>query len=90
MHKIFRATGDYDHAPILEALIDNFGDDHDLVIAEAIQFFFLGFHTIGIYMIWVVHFLALHQDIQSKVLEELQQPTAYKSEADEDIVEKLP
>lgn len=73
----------------MEALLDNFGENDDLVIHEAIQFFFLGFHTLSIYMTWVFYFLSIHQDVQTKVLEEIRKVTADKDNADKDMVTEL-
>lgn len=86
---MFRITGDFEKAPILEALIDHFGDDETMIINEAVQFFFLGFHGIGINIIWIFYYLSIHQDIQEKVLDEINEAMGDKKVVDQEVMDQL-
>ena len=69
-HRNRKEEGDYSLAPFLDALLDNL-DDEDEIIHQAITFMIGGFHATGIYLTWLLYFLAQRPDIQRKVREEV-------------------
>ena len=57
--------------PLLDALLGTDGPE-ERILSDMITFLG-GFHTATYYITWVFYFLALHRDVQEKIVEEVQQ-----------------
>ena len=55
--------------PLMDALI-NSGDPEETVMSNVITFMG-GFHTSGYFLTWTFYYLALHPEIQDKIMEEI-------------------
>jgi len=56
---IFRDSGDYNQAPLLNAILDNSRDDEE-VLADVVSFVVGGFHTTGNFMAWLIYNLVTY------------------------------
>ena len=60
-------------------------DDEELVLGDVTTLFIGGFHTTGNLLSWMFYYLAIHQDIQNKVFQELKSNLGDKDMSFEDI-----
>jgi len=65
-HRERKASGEFDQAPFLDALLDNVDDDDD-ILAQAITFMVGGFHTTGINLTWMFYYISLHPEVQERM-----------------------
>jgi len=79
-YKADRASGDYQDAPLLSAIIDNTYDDEEgessssvigQELGDVITLVIGGYHTTGYGLTWVLHYMSLHQGVQDKVRAEI-------------------
>ena len=77
-----RNEGDYEKAPLLDALIDDTDDDMEQLVGDVTTFFIGGFHTTGNLLAWCLYFLAIYPECQEKLRQELNQ---FKIEKFEDV-----
>ena len=78
-----RNEGDYEKAPLLDALIDDNDDnDDDQLVGDVTTFFIGGFHTTGNLLAWCLYFLAIYPECQDKLRQELNK---FKLEKFEDV-----
>ncbi len=87
-HKKARESGDYEKAPFLDTLLDHYGHDDEFVVAQTITFVVGGFHTTGNFLTWLFHYLACNQEVQDKVLQEVNEVVG-KDELKDGHIKKL-
>ena len=49
-------SGDYEEAPLLNAILDETNDEEELV-GDVIAFVVGGFHTTGNFLAWIIYYL---------------------------------
>lgn len=93
--EIARESGDYQEAPLLSAIIENTNDAEDRpgeigqTLADVITLVIGGYHTTAFALVWIIYHLAIHPDVQDKLVMEFVDVLGDEDDIDANSLAKL-